>query len=313
TLFTGFGQSSPNLDQRQRQQCERIATTEQKHSESVSWIISDLSAYVDRKPDGKFERILKEMESMDVVEHLEQLSGRVRANLSGESISHAEFWSDTLDRWAEELVSPSKCGACSGCKGDSLPPSIVLEVMRILEGEIDLREATRSLEQVRTAMQTAEYQEQAGQLKATQESLLERTENVLLDIEAIPNGSAKFGREIQLITNAGMAMADAARILGRPDTGQEAIAAETEAIEWLLQSKRSNPKGGGGGGGSNPGGGGTGDTDRVALELYGPGSDPHARIEHRGVSQATGSESNQLPEEFRDGLDAFFNAIEDQR
>ena len=50
-------------------------------------------------------------------------------------------------------------------------------------------------------------------------------------------------------------MDEATEILARPETGSPAIAAETEAIELLLQSKRINPKGGGGGG-SNPGGGG---------------------------------------------------------
>ena len=46
--------------------------------------------------------------------------------------------------------------------------------------------------------------------------------------------------------------------------GAPAIAAETEAIELLLQAKRQSPKGGGGGG-SNPGGGGTADSASQAA------------------------------------------------
>ena len=69
----------------------------------------------------------------------------------------------------------------------------------------------------------------------------------------------------------------------------------------------------GGGGGSNPGGGGTGDTDRVALELYGPGVDPLAQIEARGVQQSTGTTNDQVPAEFRDGIDAFFNALDNRK
>ncbi len=42
-------------------------------------------------------------------------------------------------------------------------------------------------------------------------------------------------------------MLEASVILEAPETGPTAIAAETEAIELLLQSKRINPKGGGGG------------------------------------------------------------------
>ena len=313
TLFDGFGVSDTQLDVRQKEQSERIAVREEAQSQQVRTIETDLEAYYDRRKEEKFLRILEEMEEYEVVSKLNDLSGRVRDNHSGDSIARAEFWGDTLDRWAEELVSASKCGQCKGCKGDSLPPSIVLEVMRILEGEMDLREETRSLEQVRDDIESAVYTEKADAQSETQRKLYNRTVNVVTDIRALPLGEQKFGREIRIIMAAGGAMKDATEILGRHDTGPPAIAAETEAIELLLQAKRVNPKSGGGGGGSNPGGGGTGDTDRVALELYGPGSDPNAKIEARGVQQSTGTTNDQIPAEFRDGIDAFFNALESRK
>jgi hypothetical protein len=313
TLFDGFGISEPELGEKQKEQTERIARREESQSQQVRTIQSDLEAYYDRRKEDKLLRILKEMKEVDVIRKLSDLSGRVQRNRSGDSIARAEFWGDTLDRWAEELVSPSQCGQCKGCQGDSLPPSIVLEVMRILEGEMDLREETRSLEQVRVNLEPDSFAERARRQADTQQQLHSRTQNVVSDIRALPMGEQKFGREILIITAAGVAMQDATDILRRPDTGPEAIAAETEAIEMLLQSKRANPKGGGGGGGSNPGGGGTGDTDRVALALYGPSTDPDARIEARGVAQATGTTPDQLPAEFRDGLDAFFHALEQRR
>ena len=63
-------------------------------------------------------------------------------------------------------------------------------------------------------------------------------------------------------------MDEATEILADPRPAP-AIAAETEAIELLLQSKRINPTGGGGGG-SSPGGGGQGTTNDSALALVGP-------------------------------------------
>ena len=177
---------------------------------------------------------------------------------------------------------------------------------------MDLREETRSLEQVREKLETVAYTDKAELQSKTQRKLYDRTLNVVTDIRALPLGDQKFGKEIQMLTAASGAMNDATTILGRPDTGREAIAAETEAIELLLAAKRANPKGGGGGG-SNPGGGGTGDTDRVALELYGPGADPLAQIESRGVQQSTGTTNDQVPAEFRDGIDAFFNALENRK
>jgi hypothetical protein len=184
--------------------------------------------------------------------------------------------------------------------------------MRILEGEMDLREETRSLEQVREDTEAVAYQDKAEAQSETQRKLFNRLENVVTDIRSLPLGEQKFEKEIQLLSAAGNAMSDATQILSQPNTGPQAIAAETEVIELLLQAKRANPKSGGGGG-SNPGGGGEGNTDQVALELYGPGSDPNAQIERREIKQATGTSSDQTPAEFRDGIDAFFNALENRK
>jgi hypothetical protein len=104
-------------------------------------------------------------------------------------------------------------------------------------------------------------------------------------------------------------MGEAETILATPETGGPAVAAETEAIELLLQSKRINPKGGGGGG-SSPGGGGTGTTSDSALALVGGGVNEKEVREDRGVAQATGDAGRTLPEEFRAGLDEYFNRIE---
>src|SRR4051794_39075866 len=104
-------------------------------------------------------------------------------------------------------------------------------------------------------------------------------------------------------------MDEAAGILARPETGGPAIAAETEAIELLLQSRRINPRGGGGAG-SSPGGGAKGTTQDSALALLGGGVNEKEVREDRGVAQATGDAGPTLPEEFRAGLDEYFNRLE---
>ncbi|OYW30605.1 MAG: hypothetical protein B7Z47_03430, partial [Chthoniobacter sp. 12-60-6] len=88
-----------------------------------------------------------------------------------------------------------------------------------------------------------------------------------------------------------------------------AIAAETEAIELLLQAKRQGK--GGGGGGSNPGGGSGGSAaGDAALADLGPGTDAETNVNARPVGQATGKAGRELPEEFKTGLDAYFNKLE---
>lgn len=184
--------------------------------------------------------------------------------------------------------------------------------MRILEGEMDLRDETRSVEQSMAAIEEDEYVERAGFLKKGQDDLHTRLRRVITDIRTLPKGVESFGKELKILGAAVAVMNEATGILGRPDTGPEAIAAETEVIELLLQSKRANPKGGGGGG-SSPGGGGNGDTDTPALALYGAGADLKAQVQHRRVQQSTGKAGGNLPAEYRDGLEAFFNAVENMR
>jgi hypothetical protein len=190
-----------------------------------------------------------------------------------------------------------------------LPPSIVLEVLQILEGEVNLREETRVAEQARTALEPGAYQAQAEQLADTQSSLQDRVEKVTQRIRQLPDGELEFAPEIKLLEAVSRVMAEAASILDRPETGSTAIAAETEVIELLLQSRRINP-GGGGGGGSTPGGGGGGTTHDSALALIGKGVNEKEVREDRGVIQATGDSGPGLPEEFRAGLDEYFNQLE---
>lgn len=185
----------------------------------------------------------------------------------------------------------------------------MLEVLQILEGEVNLREETRVAEQAKPAIKVEEHARQAEQLAEVQHKLGERTEIVVDRIRALENGEEEFGKEIALLRQVASVMFDAKTILSKADTGKPAVAAETEAIELLLQSKRINPKGGGGGG-ANPGGGGSGTTNDSALTLIGTGVNEKENREDHGVSQATGDSGPKLPEEFRTGLDEYFNRLE---
>ncbi len=184
--------------------------------------------------------------------------------------------------------------------------------MKILEQEIGLRDETRTLEQARPALEVDKYRGQSEPLATWQQELVGRTHKVVADIRAVPDGEELFPKEIQLLTRVAEVMDEAHGILAQPNTGPEAIAAETEAIELLLQARRIQP-GGGGGGGSSPGGGGSGDTQQAALALIGRGAARAEKIAERQVSQATGTTGPGFPAEFRTGLDAYFGALEGDR
>ena len=110
-------------------------------------------------------------------------------------------------------------------------------------------------------------------------------------------------------------MVETIDILATPDTGPKALGAETEAIELLLAAQAAAANrggGGGGGGGTTPGGGGTGTATTSALALVGAGNRTVAEAGGED-EQATGVSGRVLPEEFRAGLDTYFNRLERQR
>ena len=180
--------------------------------------------------------------------------------------------------------------------------------MKILEAEIELREDTRIAEQAKPALEQEEYTKQATQLSETQMGLRVRTDDLIPRIRALPEGEQQFAQEIKLLTQVSEVMVEAKEILAEPHTADKAIAAETEVIELLLQSKRINPNGGGGGG-ANPGGGGQGDTTDSAIALLGKGVNQKEVRVQKDVHHATGESTSSLPEEFRAGLDEYFNRI----
>ena len=316
-----------------RRQVDAVAKGNDEVGQKLSAVMDDLDAYSERRPLPALRTVLDEMKELDLLGSLRQLTDEMKRE-AGTSIAQTEFWSDTLDRWADELVPPPQDGGGDGSGGDgpppeSLPPEVVLEAMLILEAETNLREETRVAEQVRPTLDAEAFQTRADRLAVAQQGLAERVGGIVEKLnmpdgplrfdeeiermkrEILPGRSrqTKFEKEIRLLRQAQAVMAEARGILAGPDTGRRAIAAETEVIELLLQSQFGGGGGGGGSGGS-PGGGGTGGTRNAALARLGEGVNSQARTEAPEEDQAIGKSGSVLPEEFRDGLDAYFNAFE---
>jgi hypothetical protein len=193
-----------------------------------------------------------------------------------------------------------------------LPPSIILEVLKITEAEMELRDLTRETEQAKSALTEDEYDARTRPLAYEQDDIAGRVKGVMDDIRKLPDGSRTFGSEMRMLATARRAMVEAFDLLDAADTGRETIAAETEAIELLLQSRRSGG-GGGGGGGASPGGGGGGTDGSSALALAGRSIGEGERIEQRDVKRSTTRTLSKIPIEFQEALDLYFEAIEGTR
>ncbi|MFM7206547.1 MAG: hypothetical protein ACKO4T_07765 [Planctomycetaceae bacterium] len=288
-----------------------------RETDKLSALMDDLQAYFDRRQLPAFRTVLEEMKELDTLGSLRQLSDDVLKE-AGMSIAQAEFWSDTFDRLADDLVPPPQGGGGqgNGPPRDSVPPEVVLEAMKILEDEVNLREETRVAEQAKAAVAAEAFAMQAEKLADRQDALADRIVDLVERLLEEPEGERQFAAEIQLFEKVEEVMAEATDILATPETGATAIAAETEVVELLLaaQAAAANPPGGGGGGGSgvNPGGGGTGTATSAALALVGRGT-RGGRGAGGEKDQATGTSGRVLPEEFRAGLDAYFNTFEKER
>jgi hypothetical protein len=283
-----------------------------QQSEVVRVLQSDLEAYVQRRPDQHLKKVLGQMKETQVVRALGRVGDKTKSWMSGQAIAGAEYWADVLDRWAEEMVAAGKCSSCSSGDQESLPPEIVLKVMQSLRDEMKLRDETRELENAKGALEPDEHLKRSYRLSGEQSRIAVQTQSAFDDILRLPGGAQKFGKELQLLGAVRHVMDEVVGILDKPDTGAPAIAAETEAIELLLQTKRQNPNGGGGGGSDPGGGGGAAAASSTALAELGEGSDAAAEVEVRSVGQATGRAGKEFPEEFKAGLDAYFNQLESE-
>lgn len=299
---------------------ERLASLEDAELKNVSTLMQDMSAYTDRRPNENYLRVLSEMEDASISKQMSELVKSIKRNFIGQSTIEAEYWADTLDRWAEQLVDPLPLpppGEGGGLmEVPNLPPELIVRVLRVINREIQLREETREVEQARKVLKADKYYERSESLSDTQYDLAEETREIANEIRLLPEANTTFiQEELAKVAKAAVVMDEAESILARPETGNEAIAAISEAIEILLAVKRE-PNAPGGGGGNTPGSSSSGSTKGLAsilsaLRQKGMGDDSGtAFIEKRSPKQATGKTGRVLPEEFRQGLDAYFNVLE---
>jgi hypothetical protein len=278
----------------------------------VRTVLDDLDAFCQRREIEHFASVLAEMKEARVLQQLSDLQDQV-ARRPGVSISIAEYWADNLDRWADNLVDPGSGQQQKGSKSKkSLSPAVILEVLRILETEVNLREQTRVAEQGRGVMASDEYKAEAIRLSEAQDLLRDRLDVVVQGLERLPEGILNFGTEIEILGMASAAMVDATKTLVSPETGPVAVAAQTEAIELMLRSKKVSPEGGGGGGG-NAGGGEGGQTDQAAIAMLGRGLDALAKGRDSDTELEVGRDRGEVPEQWREGLDRYFDRLERRR
>ncbi len=108
-LSDAFGFPASQVKYSQSKVLIELATQEAKGSNDVSTIMDDMQSYFERRRFMQFKTVLDDMRKEDVIGGLRHLSDDLPKE-NGLSIAQCEYWSDTLDRWAEDLVDPTSGG-----------------------------------------------------------------------------------------------------------------------------------------------------------------------------------------------------------
>ena len=104
-----FGLAAAPSPEATRKLLTDLTKQEAKGSQDVSVIMDDMHSYFERRRFMQFKTVLDEMRKLDVVGNLRQLGDDLNKE-NGLSIAQCEYWSDTLDRWADDLVDPVSGG-----------------------------------------------------------------------------------------------------------------------------------------------------------------------------------------------------------
>lgn len=312
TLLDGFGLPS---NQANTTMSERDSLKEKETGESkkILTLLEDMMAYNERQPSDKFIRVMDEMQQEDVMGQLENLGTLVASNRVGVSMIEAEYWADNLDRYAEQLVDPLDAGDSSEESSEeeeddtgetpSLTPEIVLEVIRVINQEIELRESTRETHQLADLKEDSAYYETAALLSQDQSKITDQTWSIVDMIEVLPDAEDPTLQEhANRIREAAIVMGDVQSLLAKPETGAPTQGAIAEVLEILLQTVRQP---------NTPPNKKAPAAVAAALALMGVGDDSmQASIDSRAPSLATGRAGRKLPEEFQQGLDQYFSILE---
>lgn len=108
-VATSFGVAPSSVKTMQKRLFSELSEMEQASTHDVSNIMDDMEAYFERRRLTQFKTVLDEMRNEDVLGALRQLSDDLPKE-TGLSMAQCEYWSDALDRWAEDLVEPSSGG-----------------------------------------------------------------------------------------------------------------------------------------------------------------------------------------------------------
>ncbi|MBI4659813.1 MAG: hypothetical protein HY735_13315 [Verrucomicrobia bacterium] len=329
-----IGLSPKDLPARFQRANTNLAGTQTRAEEESKVLQGEISRFFERTKESGYGQVSREMSEAKTSEELDKVRGLIAENISMEAIRQLGRWSKQFNAWADilEPKSSSAGGAGGGGGGQdnelaNLLIQQLLNLLRMRESEMNIRDRTQLVETQKP--DAAVYQEGAKSLYSAQRQLLKR----LVDMQ-LQNPFPPLEEPLGEIYNA---LQGAGGLLAIPQTDAPTVAAETKSIDvlsdvinlineqiqrggssqsttseemaFLLQMMSpENRETTGMTMSRNPGRstmGGTTQRPAGPLEGDAQGNGPDTR----SVNKASGVLEN-LPTEFREALENYFNALE---
>lgn len=301
----------------EKKEFNSVAGNQDGAVKDVDSIQNDMTAFLRRVPNEKYETVVKEMEDTKVVSELGELAGFVRANLGLKSVGKAKTWGDQINKWADAIQS--ECN-CKGGEGEQDPDEmeLMIAMVRAAVAQDTIRDQTSELEKTKAA---DNYPTEATKVSGVQSGLAGSVKK-LTEEPKFAKFMQKFG---PLLDKVGELMTESAGELKTPKTDETVAQLHGTIIELLVppdkKGGKPNPqsqqmqkmmqqmmqqmaKG------KKPGK----NASQNASSLAGTpadGASGRTKANARVVDKSGGASSaGEWPEEFRDALQSFIQAVE---
>lgn len=309
-----IGMKAGQLPDVPRQTVEAMTALQRTASEESNKLHGEIARFFERTRLERYGDVSQGMETTDADESLVKLAQVIEKNISVQAMQSTAAWSSQFELWADRLSGKDDSKSADSSKGGESGAAMkaLMALLRLRQQEDVLREQTGALDRQKNS--NPRYGEDAHAAAARQKEVRQGVEQLQED--------ADFPIPSEQLAPIGKAMQDAGTLLDKPDTGDPAIAAETDAINMLdaillAQSGKSGKSmaslmqmmgfgAGALGGGSMAGGG----TDRANIPIA--GSRAGTAPEGRHVVQAGGGTGSQIPAEFREAIESYQHAIEQE-
>jgi hypothetical protein len=316
------GLKAEEIGDGEKKEFEGVAGKQDGAVKDVDGLQNDMTAFLRRVPNEKYQLVVTEMEETKVVTELGELAGFVRANLGLKAVGRAKAWGDQFNKWAEMIQSECNCKG-GNCEMDPDLMELMIAMVRAAVAEDNIRDQTGELEKSKETNQN--HAADSAKLGVAQNQL----SGTMKELRENPK-FAKFMDQIgPVLMKVEELMQEVSGELRKPNTGNETVATEGTVIELLVPPDK---KGGKPNPNQNmaqmqkrmqqmmqqlskarkPGGNASRNASNLAgVNAEGPaaGKKANGRIVEKSGGAANAGE---WPEEFRDALQSYLQSIEER-